>query len=122
MVVVDTSVWIRYFSGHIGYRPELDHLLGTDQVAAHELIYGELLIGNLGGRSKALARYEHFRHARLIAHNDVVALTLFRKLHGRGIGWIDVHLVASALAEHMQFWTADASLAAVAEELGIAYK
>jgi hypothetical protein len=57
-----------------------------------------------------------------MAHQDVVALTLFRKLHGRGIGWVDVHLLASAIAEHMQFWTADTSLAAIARELGVAYR
>lgn len=122
MVLVDTSVWIRFFYGYAGYRPELDRLLSNDLVAGHDLIYGELLIGDRGGRSKFLAEYARFHRVRSITHNDVVALTLFRRLHGRGVGWIDVHLLASALAAHMQFWTADAPLAEIAKELGIGYK
>jgi hypothetical protein len=45
-----------------------------------------------------------------------------RKLHGRGIGWVDVHLLASALVARLQLWTTDPALAAVAEELGISYE
>jgi hypothetical protein len=44
------------------------------------------------------------------------------KLAGRGIGWIDVHLLAASLAEHLRFWTADVPLGAIATELGVAYK
>jgi len=43
-------------------------------------------------------------------------------LHGRGVGWIDVHLLASAIVERLQLWTADPRLAAVAGELGVAYE
>ena len=44
-----------------------------------------------------------------------------RKLHGRGIGWIDVHLLASALVARLKLWTTDPALATVAKELGIGY-
>jgi hypothetical protein len=60
MVMVDTSVWVRFLSGR-PYAAELDRLLGLDEVTGHELVYRELLIGDRGGRD--------------------------RDLHGRGLGW-----------------------------------
>jgi predicted nucleic acid-binding protein len=122
MVLVDTSVWIRYLHGHVQYRSELVRLLYAEQVAGHDLVYGELLIGDSGARKTTLSVLHHITRARTRPHDDVVALTLFRKLQGRGIGWIDVHLLASAMTDKMQFWTADAPLATIAKELGIGYK
>jgi predicted nucleic acid-binding protein len=56
-----------------------------------------------------------------VPHADVVAFVRDRKLNGRGIGWIDAHLLASALVGRLTLWTADSPLATVATELGIAY-
>ena len=101
---------------------ELDKLLGRDEVAGHELVYGELLIGDRGGRAKLLAAYDRIHQAGIVPHRDVVAFVRHRGLYGRGVGWIDVHLLASAIMERMQLWTADACFAAVADELGVAYQ
>src|SRR5450631_3803114 len=97
MVLVDTSVWIRFLANRSPYAAELDQLLALDEVAGHELVYGELLIGDRGGRSKLLAAYELMHQAKIIPHRDVVAFVRDRGLHGRGAGWIDIHLLASAL-------------------------
>jgi predicted nucleic acid-binding protein len=56
-----------------------------------------------------------------VPHTDVVAFVRQRRLHGRGVGWTDAHLLASALVGRLGFWTADARLAAVARELGISH-
>jgi predicted nucleic acid-binding protein len=56
-----------------------------------------------------------------VPHLDVVSFVRARKLHGRGIGWIDAHLLASALVGGAPLWTADERLARLARELGIAY-
>ena len=122
MVLVDTSVWIRALCNHPDYRAELDRLLSLDQVAGHELVYGELLAGDRGGRRTLLTYYERYTPAPVISHNEVVAFVRFRDLHGRGVGWIDMHLLASALAGRLPLWTADACLLTLAQELGIAYK
>jgi hypothetical protein len=122
MVLVDTSVWIRSLAGREPYMAELDTLLGTDEVAGHELVYGELLMGDRGGRRKLLAAYELIHQASSVPHREVVAFARDRDLHGRGVGWIDIHLLASALVGRFQLWTADESLAAIAKELGVAYK
>lgn len=99
----------------------LDALLRQEQVAGHELVFGELLIGDRGGRTAVLDEYRDLPFARTIAHSDVLSLVYIRKLHGRGVSWIDVHLLASALIEGMKLWTADARFAAIAKELGVAW-
>jgi predicted nucleic acid-binding protein len=121
-VLVDTSVWIRFLTNRGPYAAELDGLLSRDDVHGHDFVYGELLIGDRGGRKALLAAYERMDQAPLVSHADVVAFVRDRKLNGRGIGWIDAHLLASSLVGHLKLWTADSPLATVATELGIAYR
>ena len=121
MVLVDTSVWIRFVYGRDPYVRELDHLLAHSEVAAHELVYGELLIGDPGGQRSFLQTYRLLHQAPLVPHAEVVELVHSRHLQGRGLSWIDVHLLASALVSRFELWSADTALAAVSRELGIAY-
>ena len=121
-VLVDTSVWIRFLSNRAPYAARLDELLSRDEVSGHDFVYGELLIGDNGGRKTLLAEYERMDQASVVPHSDVVAFVRDRKLYGRGIGWIDVHLVASALVGRLELWTTDPALATVAKELGISYE
>ena len=122
MVLVDTSVWIRSLANQAPYVAELDRLLGLDEVVGHDLVYGELLIGDIGGRRKLLAAYERMHQAPMVPHHDVVAFVRDRDLHGRGVGWIDVHLLASAIVGRSQLWTADPRFAAVAMQFDVAYE
>jgi predicted nucleic acid-binding protein len=121
-VLVDTSVWIRFVSNRAPYAAELDALLSRDEVSGHEFVYGELLIGDKGGRKTLLANYERMDQAPIVPHGEVGAFVRDRKLHGRGIGWIDAHLLASALVGHLRLWTVDPALAALAKELNVAYE
>ena len=122
MVLVDTSVWIRSLAGRAPYVAELDRLLERDEVAGHELVFGELLIGDRGGRVKLLAAYERIHQAAMVPHRDVTRFVRDRNLHGRGVGWIDVHLLASAIVGRLQVWTADPRFSTLASELGVAYR
>jgi predicted nucleic acid-binding protein len=122
MVLVDTSVWIHYFGNREPFASEVETLLDLDKVIAHELVYGELLMGDRGGRSSFLAKYARMEQASLVPHEAVVTLVRERDLQGRGVGWIDVHLLASALAGGLELWTADPRFAAMAEEFGVAYR
>jgi predicted nucleic acid-binding protein len=121
-VLVDTSIWIRFLTNRGPYAAELDGLLSRDEVHGHDFVYGELLIGDRSGRKALLANYERMDQAPLVSHAEVVAFVRDRKLNGRGIGWIDAHLLASSLVGHLKLWTADSPLATVATELGIAYR
>ena len=121
MVLVDTSVWIRFLAGRAPFAAGLDALLDRDEVLAHELVLGELLIGDRGGRTALLASYEKLFRAPTVSHSEVVEFVRSRKLYGRGVGWIDVHLLASALVARTVLWTADPRLAALTSELPVAY-
>jgi predicted nucleic acid-binding protein len=121
MVLADTSVWIRFLANRAPYATELDRLLSLDEVSGHELVYGELLIGDRGGRRKLLDAYEQMHQASIVPHREVVTFVRERGLYGRGVGWIDIHLLASAIVGRLQLWTADPRFAALAKELGVAY-
>jgi predicted nucleic acid-binding protein len=121
-VLVDTSVWIRFLADRAPYATELDRLLIRDDVSGHDLVYGELLIGDRGGRQALLSDYGRMDRAPLVSHAEVVAFVRDRNLNGRGIGWVDAHLLASALIAQLKLWTADAALATIAAELGIAHE
>lgn len=121
-VLVDTSVWIRFLANRAPCAAELDALLSRDEVTGHNFVYGELLIGDRGGRKELLANYERMDQAPLVPHAEVVAFVRERRLNGRGIDWIDAHLLASALVGRLKLWTADSPLATVATELEIAYE
>lgn len=122
MVLVDTSVWIRALASREPYLQQMDALLDRDEVIGHEFVFGELLIGDRGGRKKLLAAYELIRQARTVPHPEVVAFVRAHNLHGRGVGWIDVHLLASAIVGGLSLWTADPRFESVANEFGIAYR
>jgi len=121
MILVDTSVWIRFLGNKAPYALRLDELLEKDEVVGHEFVYGELLIGDRGGRSKFLAIYQGIQRASFVPHSEVASFVRDRGLSGRGIGWIDAHLIASALVGRLQLWTADKRLSSVAKELGVSY-
>ncbi|MGE3277531.1 MAG: type II toxin-antitoxin system VapC family toxin [Vicinamibacterales bacterium] len=121
MVLVDTSVWIRFLSNQSPYASKLADLLEREEVSGHEMVFGELLVGDRGGRAALLGSYALMHQSPVVAHGEVVAFVRHRRLHGRGIGWIDAHLLASALVGHVQLWTADARLAAVAREMDVGY-
>ena len=121
-VLVDTSVWVRFLANRAPYAVRLDGLLSRDEVTGHDFVYGELLVGDKGGRKQLLANYEWMERAPFVPHQEVVAFVRDRKLSGRGIGWIDAHLLASALVGRAKLWTADSRLTTVATELGIAYE
>jgi predicted nucleic acid-binding protein len=122
MVLVDTSVWIRSLAGREPFAQQLDRLLSLDEVVGHQLVYGELLIGDRGGRKQLLTDYEKIHQAKMVPHREVVAFVLDRRLHGLSVGWVDIHLLASAIVERIEVWTADPHFSAVAEQLGIAFK
>ncbi len=121
MVLVDTSVWIRFLSNREPFASQLDRLLAADEVVGHEMVHGELLIGDTGGRAKLLAAYTKMRQVDTVAHAEMVEFVRARGLWGRGVGWVDLHLLASAIVGRVSLWTADPRFAIVAGELGARY-
>ena len=117
MVLVDTSVWIEHFRRH---QTPLAELLKEESVLIHPFIAGELACGNLANRAGILKDLNTLPSTTLATHNEVSRLIEDRRLWGRGIGWVDVHLLASALLSKCRFWTLDNKLAQAAGEAGLA--
>lgn len=118
---MDTSVWIRALRGRAPFTKALRKLLEDEDVLGHDLVYGELLIGDRGGRASLLRDYARLTYVSSVSHADVVSFVRHHGLHGCGIGWIDAHLLASAILAGTRLWTADETLASFAFELKIAF-
>jgi predicted nucleic acid-binding protein len=116
MVLVDTSVWIDHFRQG---QPELARLLTGAAVLTHPFIIGELACGNLKARATILTDLSALPLVKSASHDEAVRLIDDRKLWGRGIGWIDSHLLASALISNCQFWTLDKRLCQLAHDVGV---
>ncbi len=121
MVLVDTSVWIHFLANRAPYAAALEALLTRGEVSGHDFVLGELLIGDKGGRKRLIADYPLMHQTPVVPHREVMEFVRQRRLHGRGVGWIDTHLLASALVSRARLWTADPRLRIVASELEIAY-
>lgn len=116
MVLVDSSVWIEHFrNGHSG----LAALLSDASVLMHPFIIGELACGNLKQRALILSDLAELPFAAMATHEEALDLLHDRKLWGRGIGWIDTHLIASALLSNCPLWTLDERLKQTALSLGV---
>jgi len=119
MTLVDTSVWIQHFRS--GSR-RLKTLLEDGEVVTHPFVIGELACGNLGNRAEILDLLGRLPQTPTAEHHEVMALVAGRRLYGRGIGWVDAHLLAAALLVDSGLWTLDRPLATVAAALGVAQR
>jgi len=119
MVLVDTSVWVAHLrDGNVG----LETLLNQGHVVGHSFIVGELACGNLRNRSEILQLLQTLPMAVHAEHNEVMWLIETRSLMGRGLGYIDMHLLASAILTEIPLWTMDRKLDEAASKLGRNYQ
>ena len=119
MILVDTSVWIDHLRRG---EPELIRLLSQSQVLCHPMVVGEIACGNLKSRSVVLALLADLPGASVASEAEVLAFIQAQSLFGLGMGYVDVHLCASAKLNGVQLWTRDKRLQGVAERLGLAYQ
>lgn len=118
MVLVDTSVWISHLRhGNVG----LERLLNGSSVVCHPFVIGELACGNLSNRVEILTLLEALPMAAHVEHEEVLRFVEEHSLMGKGLGYIDMHLVASALLTNAPLWTRDKRLDNSARALGVSY-
>lgn len=118
MVLVDTSVWVVHLrNGNIG----LETLLNEGHVVCHPFIVGEIACGNLKNRVEMLSLLQALPITTHVEHEEVMKFIKDHTLMGKGLGYIDIHLIASALLTEIPLWTVDKKLNEVSSELGIEY-
>ncbi len=119
MILVDTSVWIDHLRTG---EPHLVALLERSQVLMHPFVLGELACGNLRRRAEVLRHLGALPRSPVATDDEALCFVEAHRLMGRGIGWIDVHLLAAvALSPGTRLWTRDRRLDAVARTLGIRF-
>ena len=116
MILVDSSIWVDHLRGG---GSGLGDLLRRRMVLTHPFVIGELVCGGLPKRSEVLALMAHLPGAEIAAHNEVLAMVEQERLVSFGIGWIDAHLLASAMLSDAGVWTRDGAMARAAVRLGI---
>lgn len=118
MVLVDTSVWVSHFREG---NAELAELLNRGGVLCHPFIVGELACGNLKDRAEILYLLRQLPRSLDASHDEVLAFIEINRLMGKGIGFVDVALLASAVLSDVPLWTLDKRLAQASDALHVAY-
>ena len=118
MVLVDTSVWVAHLRSG---KPALAELLNGGRALCHPFIVGELACGNLKNRAEILSLLDQLPSAIHADHEEVVQFIENHRLMGKGLGYIDMHLLASATLTQVPLWTLDKRLQEVSSAMGLAY-
>lgn len=118
MTLVDTSIWIDHLR-----IPDarLAQLLTTNSACVHPFILGELAAGNLPKRQATLADLGRLPRVPAAQESDVHHLLETNRLWGKGLGWVDLHLLAAAMISGCNLLTADHALMSAAARLGVVY-
>jgi predicted nucleic acid-binding protein len=119
MTLVDSSVWIDHFRSR---NRRLSLLLEAGEVLTHALVIGELSMGVFRNREQVFTLLDSLPKVAAATDQDLRGWVESRQLWGRGIGWIDAHLAASALLTPCSLWTLDARLGRVAASVGVAIR
>ncbi len=118
MILVDTSVWVDHFRTGVD---ALTRALDEDAVLVHPFVIGELALSGLTRRDEILGLLGTLPRATAASHEEALRAARERRLQGRGIGWVDAHLFASALLSDATLWTRDRRLRSVCADAGIAF-
>jgi predicted nucleic acid-binding protein len=116
LILVDTSVWIDHLRNADA---KLQSLLQTDQIMTHPYVRLELALGSIASQEKVLADLARLPQAPVVTPEELFSLIDHKKLHRRGIGLTDLHLIGCALFDRsISIWTRDRRLSEIADELG----
>jgi predicted nucleic acid-binding protein len=117
MILVDTSMWVDHLRS--GNKTLVRLLLG-EQVMTHPFVIGELACGHLSNRQTILELLGTLPRVGVLDHDEVMGFVEMQRLWGSGIGWVDAHLLASALLGGAKLWTRDRALLVAATRLEVA--
>lgn len=119
MVLADTSVWVDHLRSD---EPALRDLLAQGKVLGHPLLVGELSVGSIRSRVATLRALDRLPQGIVEKHSEVRQFIELQTLFGRGVGFIDLHLLLSVrLTPDALLWTRDKRLHGLAKEMSLAY-
>jgi predicted nucleic acid-binding protein len=117
MILADTSIWIDHLRNSDA---AMQRLLGQQRIAMHPFIIGEIALGHLVNREVILQSLGELPAATVADDKEVLKFIALHSLHGLGIGFVDVHLLAALkLSANTRLWSRDKKLASAAAALGL---
>jgi predicted nucleic acid-binding protein len=119
VVLVDTSIWVTHLRQGNAH---LEMLLLDGDVACHPFIVGELACGSIKNRNEFLTLIQSLPMVQQVALDELLQFIEQNRLTGRGIGFVDAHLLASAQLAGLPLWTTDKPLRSAAINLNLAYE
>ncbi len=118
MILVDASIWITHIKKS---SPELSRLLSLGAAWCHDFTIGEVALGSMKNRLEIVSQLRALEACTVASSEETLIFIDQHQLNGRGIGYIDCHLLASCRLDQLRLWTADKKLAQIAVELEVAY-
>ncbi len=119
MVIVDTSIWVTHLRR--GSR-HLEELLLDAKVVCHPFVVGELACGNLKHRDEFLSLLQSLPMTPTVVLDELLYFIERHRLTAKGLGFVDVNLLASAHLSGIPLWTSDKRLRSAATELELAHR
>ncbi len=116
MILVDTCIWVSHLRDGSS---KLERLLNDGDVLCHPFIIGELACGNIKNRSEILSLLSALPKADLLDNEELLLFIERNNLMGKGLGLIDIHLLASTILSEAALWTLDAKLKHGAHAIGV---
>lgn len=117
MILADTSIWVDHLRGG---HPEIDRLLHQSRLMTHPFVVAEVALGSISQRQTKLMLMDMLPQAVVATPGEVRRLIESHRLFGTGVGFVDVHLLASCLlTPGTVLWTRDTRLNAAAKFAGI---
>lgn len=116
MILADASVWINHLRRG---DKNFSSVLSEEMVLTHPFIIGELALGQIRNRRQFLHDLSLLPQAALARDSEVMAWVEKNRMYGKGIGWVDAHLLVSSLLSHADLWTEDSALKRAARSLGV---
>jgi predicted nucleic acid-binding protein len=118
LILADSSIWIDYLRLA---NQQLDDLLEQWQVCCHPAVIGELACGNMSERKARIRFLQGLPQAPVSGHREVLYFIERHQLMGRGVGYLDMQLLASTAMQSGLLWTRGRRLKEAAENLGLSY-
>ena len=119
MILLDTSVWVDHLRRGDA---SVVRVLESGAAAVHAFVIGELACGNLKSRERVIELLQALPQLAMATDDEVLYFIERHRLMGRGIGYVDAHLLAAAAIGRAPLWTRDTRLREIAIELGIAFR
>ena len=116
-ILVDTSVWVDFLAAR---EPVFKKYLQENNVWVHPFVIGEIATGSIKNRVEILNLMQSLPTLEILEHDEVMYFLEQHQFYAKGIGWVDLHLLAASMLFSKPIWTKDKRLRKLAQDLGTA--